>query len=115
MSPTDIEKRLNEKRAELLERIAAVERDFNAGRSIDSEEQAAELENEEVLIGLQQEAQKELQNVEEALLKLQNGRYDVCSSCGGGISQDRLVALPYVIDCINCANQEKKCLEKNTI
>jgi DnaK suppressor protein len=94
MSPTDIEKRLNEKRAELLERIAAVERDFNAGRSIDSEE---------------------LQNVEEALLKLQNGRYDVCSSCGGGISQDRLVALPYVIDCINCANQEKKCLEKNTI
>lgn len=104
MNLNGIEKILSDKRAELLQRIAAVERDFNAGRSIDSEEQAAELENEEVLIGLQQEAQHELQKVDEALLKLQQGRYDVCSSCGEKISQDRLEALPYVNDCINCAN-----------
>ncbi|MEH6504390.1 MAG: TraR/DksA C4-type zinc finger protein [Cycloclasticus sp.] len=104
MDLNGIEKTLSDKRAELIQRITAVERDFNAGRSIDSEEQAAELENEEVLIGLQQEAQNELQKVDEALLKLQQGRYDVCSSCGEKISQDRLEALPYVIDCINCAN-----------
>ena len=104
MRPTGIEKRLNEKRAELIQRIAAVDQDFNAGQSIDSEEQAVELENEEVLIGLQLAAQNELQKVDEALLKLQRGHYDVCSSCGEKISQDRLAALPYVIDCINCAN-----------
>jgi len=100
----DIEKKLLDKRDELRARVSSIEKDFNKGRSADSEEQAAEAENEEVLIELQREAQQELVVIDEALIKLEQGSYGVCSQCGEEISQGRLDALPYVINCINCAN-----------
>ena len=100
----DIEKKLLDKRDELRARVSSVEKDFNKGRSADSEEQATEAENEEVLIELQREAQQELVIIDEALMKLEQGSYGICSQCGEEISQGRLDALPYVINCINCAN-----------
>ena len=100
----DIEKKLLDKRDELRARVSSIEKDFNKGRSADSEEQAVEAENEDVLIELQREAQQELVVIDEALIKLEQGSYGVCSQCGEEISQGRLDALPYVINCINCAN-----------
>jgi len=99
----EVKKKLFDKRNELLKRIASVEQDFRSGRSTDSEDQAAEVENEDVLIGLQHEAQEELINVDKALSRLSSGHYGVCSSCGSKINPARLDALPYVVECINCA------------
>ena len=46
---------------------------------------------------------KEMQNdVIAALKRMDEGVYGTCVKCGGEISEDRLVALPYAGTCINC-------------
>ena len=37
-----------------------------------------------------------------ALKRMDEGVYGTCVKCGGEISEDRLVALPYAGTCINC-------------
>jgi RNA polymerase-binding transcription factor DksA len=46
-----------------------------------------------------------LQEVEDALLKLGNGRYGVCENCGQPIDPVRLEAMPATRYCINCASK----------
>lgn len=41
--------------------------------------------------------------VEGALLRLDDGRYVTCTSCGRPIARERLEAIPWVSNCIECA------------
>ncbi len=43
-----------------------------------------------------------LTQINEALVKLENGTYGRCERCGGSISAARLEALPYATLCIEC-------------
>lgn len=43
-----------------------------------------------------------LEKVEEALKKVELGRYGVCENCGEEIPEDRLDAIPYAEFCIEC-------------
>jgi len=46
---------------------------------------------------------KEMRNdIITALKRMDEGTYGICVKCGGEISEDRLVALPYAGTCINC-------------
>lgn len=47
-----------------------------------------------------------LQKIDEALRKLQEGTYGICEDCGEEISAERLKVLPFAIYCIDC--QEKR-------
>jgi len=62
---------LTKKRDELRERLAAIERDYRAGLSADSEEQAIQLENEEVLNGIARATAEELARIEARLQQLE--------------------------------------------
>ncbi|HSN70802.1 MAG TPA: TraR/DksA family transcriptional regulator [Steroidobacteraceae bacterium] len=44
----------------------------------------------------------ELRAIDEALLRIKDGRYGVCDECGGEIRQARLEAEPTAIRCIRC-------------
>jgi DnaK suppressor protein len=94
---------LKEKQIELTTRISAIENDFKKGRSQDFAEQATEMENDQVLTEIKQQAQLELNQVNSALSRLEQDEYGVCESCGNHIQNERLVALPYVQTCIHCA------------
>jgi RNA polymerase-binding protein DksA len=107
MDISSIESILIEKRKELTGRVDSVDRDFRSGRSADSEERATEMENEAVLTELRREASEELSQIDHAMLRLKNGEYGVCETCGNKINQERLKAIPYAVECINCANWEK--------
>jgi RNA polymerase-binding transcription factor len=48
-----------------------------------------------------------LQEVEDALSKLDEGTYGRCESCGGAISQERLEAKPAARLCIACASKAR--------
>lgn len=48
-----------------------------------------------------------LQEVDDALKKLENGSYGRCESCGGEIAVARLEAMPTARECINCASKNK--------
>ena len=44
-----------------------------------------------------------LRAVDDALLRLAQNRYGNCFSCGKGISENRLFALPFAVRCRKCA------------
>lgn len=104
MDISSVESVLIEKRKELTGRVNSVDRNFRSGRSADSEERATEMENEAVLTELRREASEELLQIDRALLRLKDGEYGLCETCGNKINQERLKAVPYAIECINCAN-----------
>ncbi len=104
MDICSVETVLIEKRKELSGRVDSVDRDFRSGRSADSGERATEMENEAVLTELRREASEELLQIDRALQRLKNGDYGICDSCGNEINQERLKAVPYAVQCINCAN-----------
>lgn len=47
----------------------------------------------------------ELQKIRKSLVKIEEGIYGTCASCGKTIEDSRLEALPYVDMCINCAEK----------
>ena len=98
------ETRLRALRAELTQRVAAVGRDFAAGRSADSEDRATETENAETLSALDDEARAEISQIDHALGRLAAGQYGVCENCGATIDAARLNAIPFATRCIRCAD-----------
>jgi RNA polymerase-binding protein DksA len=67
--------------------------------------------------GLDDEAATELNQVNEALARLDAGEYGFCKSCGNEIGEMRLAALPYATLCIDCAEGaeelDKEALDPN--
>lgn len=71
--------------------------------SADSGERAIELENRELLEGLDDGAAAELRQVEHALTRLETGQFGRCEACGGAIPIVRLDLLPFATSCAGCA------------
>lgn len=70
----------------------------------DSREQAGEVQNDEVVEALDQEAREELAQARHALARLDAGEGEVCERCGETIDPRRLAALPYTTRCLHCAD-----------
>jgi len=71
MTETDQEiQQLRARREALRERLQAIHRDYGQGLDRDADEQAQQLENAEVLAGLEKAAAEELEAVEKRLQEL---------------------------------------------
>jgi len=107
----DLEKvraELEARRRELqhrLERVARRTRHRDEPLPQDFAEQAVELENQEVLEALDGEIADELQKIQKALARLDEGIYTICSICGEEIPAKRLKALPFTDRCVSCAEE----------
>jgi DnaK suppressor protein len=104
---TDIREALISKRDELMTRLENIKNNITRGRSADSQEQAQELENAEVVDALGNETQHELRLIAKALDQIKNGTYGDCADCGQAIPEARLRAYPYAERCIQCATAEE--------
>ena len=94
--------RLEGRRNELNSRLLQIEHDLDEPMNPDVEERAVEREGDEVLEHLGQSGLDELRNIEAALVRLEEGNYGVCASCGEAISPERLDAVPTTPLCRNC-------------
>lgn len=106
MDLENVRKGLETRRQELkdrLERVARRTRHRDEPLPQDFAEQAVELENQEVLEALDGEIAEELQKIQKALARLDEGIYTLCSICGEEIPEGRLKALPFTDRCISCA------------
>jgi DnaK suppressor protein len=56
-------------------------------------------------LALRDRSRTELQRVEGALRKLDEGAYGTCESCGNSIAAERLEAIPWAPLCIDCARK----------
>lgn len=68
----------------------------------DFAEQATQRENDEVLNALDGSIRAEMERIERTLLRMEDGVYGICESCGKPIASKRLEALPYANRCVAC-------------
>lgn len=99
----EIKQQLLSKQAELNRRLANIKSNITRGRSADSQEQAQEMENAEVVDALGNEATLELRLIAKALDQIKNDTYGDCLDCGKQIPEARLNAYPFAERCIGCA------------
>ena len=91
------------KQTELAHRLERLKENLTGGRSADSQEQAQELENAEVVDALGNEARSEISKIARALNQIKNNTYGICADCGESIPMARLEAYPFADRCIRCA------------
>jgi DnaK suppressor protein len=51
---------------------------------------------------------KELESIEAAIRRLENGEYGRCQDCGQWIRPARLKAMPYSVRCLHCQEQAEQ-------
>jgi RNA polymerase-binding protein DksA len=95
------------KQQELSQRLESLKQNLRDGRSADSQEQAQELENAEVVDALGNETRSELNKIAKALDQIKNETYGVCVDCGEEIPMARLNVHPFADRCIRCATAEE--------
>ena len=105
--------RLIARREELrarLEGVSADQRRLAEPLSADAPDRVSQTENDAVIETIGSAAHEELIKIDEALWRLENGRYGVCDSCGHPIEAARLDAVPYATRCVGCSSQpERSC------
>lgn len=100
---------LAERRAQLVARLAElelrarhIEAQLTEPMSADSEEQAIEIENDDMLAAEDRLVLREMASVRAALGRLDQGQYGNCFSCGEPISAARLALMPTATLCADC-------------
>ena len=99
----DIARALKVRLFELKSRVAEIDSELRKLLSADSEDRATDLENQDALEGIEISEIREIQQIGEALKRISEGTYGVCSQCGGDIDPKRLKALPTATRCISFA------------
>ena len=61
--------------------------------------------DQEFTLGLIENEQTTLEQVQEALTRIEAGTFGRCQECGDPIAKQRLQALPYTKHCIQCARK----------
>jgi len=99
----EIREVLEHKKHELTARLERIHANLRRGYEADSKERAKQLEDNEVVDALGNEARDELRKITAALLRLDAGEYGICIECGLPIKEGRLKVYPYADECIDCA------------
>ena len=94
---------LEQKKSELLTRLERINANLRRGYEADSKERAKQLEDNEVVDALGNEAREELKKISAAMQRLDSGEYGLCIECGLPINEGRLKVYPYAEECIDCA------------
>ncbi|NNE54107.1 MAG: TraR/DksA family transcriptional regulator [Sulfitobacter sp.] len=92
---------------ELGVRMHDIDEELGHQKTRDLSDQAIDLEDDEVLEGLGQAAEREVDLLKRALARIEDGTYGICLSCGDEISKERLEAVPYAPLCRNCVSGGK--------
>ena len=100
-----VQLKLVQRRDELQQKLADIQHAESVETTQGETDNAHEWENAEVREDLAQEASDELDAVQGALARVQEGTYGICSSCGKPIGAKRLEAMPEALLCISCAER----------
>lgn len=103
MDTAAMKARIEARIATLAEDMQKISDDLDQPLPADLEDQAIDLEDDEVLSGIGQAHRKETQLLQAALDRIAGGTYGTCQKCGEPISQARLDAVPYAMVCRTCA------------
>ena len=103
-------KRLEDKQAEIQQHIATLTGSpaqpedaiqFSDG-VVEPEEEAVDLEETDVEQAILDNENALLVEVQQALARIENGTYGICSNCEQPIPEKRLEAIPWTTLCVTC-------------
>lgn len=95
--------RLEARLRDIVQRVDRIDSDLRQSHDRDSAEQAIELENDEVLEGLDELGRAEVHEIRAALRRIEDGSFGFCVECRQPIDDKRLEAAPTAATCIACA------------
>jgi len=96
-------------RSDLTKRGDAIAKDLHHEEEQiekDFSEQATQMENQDVLMSLSDDAKTTVMRIDKALMRIEDGSYGTCESCGDKINEQRLDVVPFANLCIKCAEKE---------
>ena len=96
-------KSLTERLKELQDRVSHIDAEMHQLLPADFEEQAADLEGQDSLQGIEKATLHEIAQIKHTIDRIHNGQYGMCSQCGEPIDPSRLKAQPTATRCISCA------------
>jgi len=99
---------MERKKQELSARLDRIGKNLRRGYEADSKERAKQLEDNEVVDALGNEARQEIAKINSALQRMENGEYGICIECGLPIEEGRINAYPYADECIECAEFDER-------
>lgn len=120
----ELKRMLEERRREIMSEVKGKIRGVRADGAerphevVDEGETSESDIQEDIEFALIQMKAETLNKIDEALARLEEGRYGVCYECGDEISEQRLRALPFAVRCKDCeearevAQQRERVLER---
>lgn len=57
---------------------------------------------------LEENSEHVLKAIDAALVKIEAGTFGICENCGQPIAEERLMAIPYATQCIDCKRREER-------
>jgi DnaK suppressor protein len=79
---------------------------FQSNQDPERVDEAAEASAQEVLERLSERERRELRDIDEALVRIEQGCFGYCARCGGAIGRHRLRAVPEARHCMACSALE---------
>lgn len=105
----ELKRILEERRFEIIGEVQSKMRDVRnedarlARQSVRDEAETCELDiQDDIEFALLQMKAETLEKINEALARLEQGRYGHCYECGEDIAERRLRALPFAVRCTHC-------------
>ena len=104
----ELRQELESKKAELEARLERITANLRRGYEADSKERAKQMEDNEVVDALGNEAREEVAKIAAALRRMDSGDFGICIECGSDIGPGRIEAYPYAEECIDCARLDER-------
>ena len=104
--------KLMEQKKTLLDSLADQSEDMkNLVKTVDSGDEAdvaADVIDRQLITSIGTQDAIRLQQIENALDRINQDKYGRCIKCGKEIPEERLEVLPYALMCIQCASAEER-------
>jgi len=62
----------------------------------------------EIDYSLEENSESVLRSIDAALRRIEDGTFGICETCGQPISEERLEAIPYATQCIDCRRKGER-------
>jgi DnaK suppressor protein len=107
-----IEASLSVLKAEIVDNLIASSEDFKeimeGMDSKDLADVASDDIDRKMIEAIGSQELKRLKLIDSALTRIKQGKYGHCIKCSKRIPQDRLIAIPYALMCIECKSEEER-------
>ena len=102
--------KLIERRREIFNRLKNLDEGWDelSRPDIEPEEEAQKLEISELYKKLDLQEKQEIDEIDQAMNRMDAGNYGVCERCGKEISPDRLRVMPATPYCVKCSGRWSK-------